>query len=89
MIKYKDVEIEFSEFEKVSIGEPLSFQRGLVPQDGYAYEATKGIMHKDYTVKRGTKGLVFCAESRYGVSYALNSTEALEGAKKLIDAKVR
>lgn len=42
----------------------------------------------EYTVNRA-KGLVFSAKSKYGLSFAINSADALEGAKKLIDEKVR
>ncbi len=42
----------------------------------------------EYTVGRDN-GLVFAAKSKYGFSFALTAVDALEGAKKLIDDKVR
>lgn len=56
------------------------------------FEKEKFVVSKDYasqteyTVGR-TNGLVFAAKSRYGLSYALLATDALEGAKNLIDRR--
>lgn len=40
----------------------------------------------EYTVNR-KNGLVYTAKSKYGFSFAQNAPDALEGAKKLIDAQ--
>jgi hypothetical protein len=42
----------------------------------------------EYTVTRKS-GFIFAAKCKYGLSFAINASDALEGAKKLIDQKVR